>query len=215
LLATRQSRPGAAHPERQAQLAHVNEAVRTFLQCWLPVLVVQARRYQGPRLPSPAPQPILTPNATTAAHAVAGLERWWEEIGTWLSPARVLLVMPTCEKDSPFTPAWQGGLLRWSEAARLPLDVSSLPPATHRWQRIDHSLVTTSTLTAPGKSPEHHEVVIQMIGDPAAAPRPLPPSEPFPLRRSRRAQAFPDSDRKRVIPVDCVGKWNYTIVPPI
>jgi hypothetical protein len=215
LLATRQCRPGAVCPERQAQLASLNETVRTFLLCGLPVLFVQGRRHQGPCLPSADAQSLLSPDAATAAHAVAALERWWDQIGTWLSPSRILLVTPTHEKDSPFCAAWQNGLLRWTAAARLPLDVSLLPPATHRWQQVNHQMVTTSTLTAPGTLPEHHEVVIQMIGDPAAvAPRPLPPSELSSPRRSRRGPSFPDLDCKRIIPADGLGTWNYTIVPP-
>lgn len=58
---------------------------------------------------------------------------------------------------------WNPELARFAAEAQLAITVCHLPPATSKWNRIEHRLVSHNTMNWRGRPLTSHEVIVESI----------------------------------------------------
>jgi hypothetical protein len=89
----------------------------------------------------------------TAAFAVASIGSWWDHLGRErFPPATVLTITADCGgSNGNRTRLWKTELQRLADATGLTIRVCHFPPATSKWNRIEHRLFSFITINWRGK----------------------------------------------------------------
>lgn len=101
----------------------------------------------------------------TAAFAVASIRSWWNGQGRAAHPGatRLLITADSGGSNGYRTRAWKIELARLAAETGLAITVSHLPPATSKWNKIEHRLFSHITLNWRGRPLTSHEVIVQTI----------------------------------------------------
>jgi hypothetical protein len=101
----------------------------------------------------------------TAAFAVETIRRWWKSMGAALYPqARCLQIMADGGgSNGSRVRLWKVELQQLAEELGFPIQVCHLPPATSKWNKIEHRLFSFITLNWSGRPLVSHEVIVNLI----------------------------------------------------
>ena len=101
----------------------------------------------------------------TAAFAVASIGSWWNHLGRErFPPATVLTITADCGgSNGNRTRLWKTELQRLADATGLTIRICHFPPATSKWNRIEHRLFSFITINWRGKPLESRQVIIDLI----------------------------------------------------
>ena len=101
----------------------------------------------------------------TAQFAVASIRSWWEHLGHERYPhATTLTITADCGgSNGNRTRLWKTELQRLADDTTLEIQVCHFPPATSKWNRIEHRLFSFITQNWRGKPLQSLEVVINLI----------------------------------------------------
>ncbi len=101
----------------------------------------------------------------TAAFAVASIRAWWEHLGSQrFGHASTLTITADCGGSNGYrTRLWKTELQRLADATGLTIRVCHLPPATSKWNKIEHRLFSFITMNWRGKPLESRQVIIDLI----------------------------------------------------
>jgi transposase len=101
----------------------------------------------------------------TAQFAVASIEGWWEHLGRQRFPrATRLTITADCGgSNGNRTRLWKTELQRLADRTGLLIRVCHFPPATSKWNKIEHRLFSLITINWRGKPLESRQVVIDLI----------------------------------------------------
>jgi hypothetical protein len=102
----------------------------------------------------------------TAALAVATIRRWWDMVGSQASPqaTRLLLTADAGGSNGYRSRRWKVELGKLAAETGLAVTVCHLPPGTSTWNRIEHRLVSHTSMNWRGRPLVSHEVVVDLIG---------------------------------------------------
>jgi hypothetical protein len=101
----------------------------------------------------------------TASFAVESIRRWWHTMGRARYPGASELMITTDGGTSGGRRVrlWKLELQRLADEIRLPIHVSHLPPATSKWNRIEHRQFSSVSMSWRGRPMVRHEVTINLI----------------------------------------------------
>jgi hypothetical protein len=105
-------------------------------------------------------------DADTAAFAVENIRRWGYKLGQARYPdATCLTVTADCGgSNGVHVKLWKRELQRFADETGLKVTVAHLPPATSKWNKIEHRLFAFITMNWRGKPLLSHQVIVQLIG---------------------------------------------------
>jgi transposase len=101
----------------------------------------------------------------TAPFAVNSILSWWEHLGKARYPnATSLTITADCGgSNSSRTRLWKVELQRLADQTGLEIVVCHFPPATSKWNKIEHRMFSFVSLNWRGKPLESLEVIINLI----------------------------------------------------
>ncbi|MBC7858696.1 MAG: ISAzo13 family transposase [Burkholderiaceae bacterium] len=101
----------------------------------------------------------------TASFAVESIRRWWHTMGRQRYPGASELMIATDggAGGGRRVRLWKLELQRLADEIRLPIHVSHLPPATNKWNKIEHRQFSSVSMSWRGRPMVRHEVTINLI----------------------------------------------------
>jgi hypothetical protein len=152
----------------------------------------------------------------TAQFAVASIRQWWENMGEWMYPeAREILIMADGGgSNGSRNRLWKKTLQQWADQEGLKVMVCHFPPATSKWNKIEHRMFCHITQNWRGKPLISHEVIIELIGSTTT-------DMGLQIKASLDTASYPTgikvSDEEMaqlsIEPSEFHGEWNYLIKP--
>ena len=152
----------------------------------------------------------------TAQFAVASIQSWWEHLGRQRFPtATTLTITADCGgSNGNRTRLWKTELQRLADATGLTIRVCHLPPATSKWNKIEHRLFSFITINWRGKPLESRQVIIDLIASTTTRTG---------LKVYARLDEGSYPDKIKVTDTELAAvqlegdsfhpEWNYTITP--
>jgi len=101
----------------------------------------------------------------TAEFAVESIRRWWHSIGSALYPTSqdLLIVADGGGSNGARNRLWKMQLQQLATETGLSITVCHLPPATSKWNKIEHQLFSSISINWRGKPLTSFETVIELI----------------------------------------------------
>lgn len=101
----------------------------------------------------------------TAEFAVESIRRWWCSIGSALYPRskELLIIADGGGSNGARNRLWKIQLQRLATETDLSITVCHLPPATSKWNKIEHRLFSYISINWRGKPLTSFETVIELI----------------------------------------------------
>jgi transposase len=152
----------------------------------------------------------------TAQFAVASIQGWWEHLGRQRFPqATTLTITADCGgSNGNRTRLWKTELQRLADHTGLQIRVCHFPPATSKWNKIEHRLFSFISQNWRGKPLLSRQVVIDLIA--ATTTR-----TGLKVYARLDERAYPDKIKVTTTQLAAVQlegdrfhpDWNYTIKP--
>jgi hypothetical protein len=152
----------------------------------------------------------------TAAFAVESLRRWWTHMGQprYRAATRLLITADCGGSNGYRNRLWKVELAKLAADTGLAVTVCHLPPATSKWNRIEHRMFCHISMNWRGRPLVSHEVIVETIAATTT-------SSGLTVAAALDEGAYPagvkvtDKQLKALplTPHDFHGEWNYTITP--
>jgi hypothetical protein len=152
----------------------------------------------------------------TSAFAVESIRRWWKSMGGILYPKaeRLLITADGGGSNGTRVRLWKVELQKLAEELGFPIGVCHLPPATSKWNKIEHRLFCFITMNWKGQPLVSHEVIVQLIKSTTTAQGLKVDCQLdtniYPSGQKVSDEALAQVNLQRD---DFHGEWNYTISP--
>ena len=152
----------------------------------------------------------------TASFAVESIRRWWKKIGTHLYPMQTQLLITSDGGGSNGVRnrLWKKELQQFANETRLSITVNHLPPATSKWNKIEHRLFSFISMNWRAKPLTSLETIIELLShtttDAGLQVTAMVDHNRYPL-----GVKVSDDEMKKINIIRDVfhGEWNYTIKP--
>lgn len=101
----------------------------------------------------------------TAAFAVESIRRWWHNVGKDLYPSckELLILADGGGSNGACNRLWKSQLQHLATETGLSMTVCHLPPATSKWNKIEHRLFSSISINWRGKPFTSLETIIELI----------------------------------------------------
>jgi len=152
----------------------------------------------------------------TAEFAVASIRRWWHQWGHTLYPGKTALLVTADGGGSNGVRnrLWKQQLQVLADATQLAITVAHYPPATSKWNKIEHRLFSFISINWRAKPLTSLEVVLELISqtttDAGLTVTALKDSQCYPTGRKVTDEELAAVNLSREA---FHGEWNYTIRP--
>jgi transposase len=152
----------------------------------------------------------------TAEFAAETIKKWWFKMGKPVYPVaqRLLITSDGGGSNSYRSKLWKREVQRLSDETGLIVDVCHFPPATSKWNKIEHRLFSYISQNWRGKPLISYEVIVNLIAS---------------TRTEKGLEVFCDIDKRKyntgikvsaqdmrqikIEKEEFHGEWNYTIYP--
>ena len=152
----------------------------------------------------------------TSEFAVETIRRWWRTMGQAQYPqARQLLITAAGGgSNSSRCRLWKWSLQQLSNQTGLEISVCHFPPATSKWNKIEHWMFCHITQNWRGKALVSHEVIVELIASTTT-------KKGLKIRAERdeghyakgKVPTKEELAALRLFPHSFHGEWNYSIHP--
>jgi transposase len=152
----------------------------------------------------------------TAEFAVESIRRWWQRVGKALYPGSqaLLILADGGGSNGVRNRLWKQQLQCLANETGLAIRVCHLPPATSKWNQIEHRLFSYISINWRGKPLTSLETVIELISHTTTR-------EGLTVTAIKDTHHYPTgikvSDDQlaalHLLPDPFHGEWNYTIQP--
>ncbi|MEH1868130.1 MAG: ISAzo13 family transposase [Nostoc sp.] len=107
----------------------------------------------------------LSINNETAEFAVESIHRWWQDIGKkiYINATELLITADCSETDEYCLQLWKTQLQKLANEFGLIIQFAHFPPATSKWNKIEHRMFYLIAENWRGKPLTIKEVVINLI----------------------------------------------------
>ena len=152
----------------------------------------------------------------TAEFAVESIRRWWQNVGKALYPTRkeLLIIADGGGSNGARNRLWKIQLQQFATEAGLTISVCHLPPATSKWNKIEHRLFSYISINWRGKPLTSFETVIELISHTTTKQgltvTAVKDSNSYPTGIKVSDEDLATLNIKRE---PFHGDWNYTIQP--
>jgi hypothetical protein len=152
----------------------------------------------------------------TGAFAVASIRGWWRAEGKRLYPkARRLLITADSGGSNGYRlRQWKVELQRLADSTRLTITVCHFPPATSKWNKVEHRLFSFISSNWRGEPLRDYETIVRLIAGTTTA-KGLKVTCRLDRRRYAKGRKISDAEYAAVdvVPHAFHGEWNYSIRP--
>jgi transposase len=152
----------------------------------------------------------------TAEFAVESIRRWWKACGTRLYPEahELLITADGGGSNGVRNKLWKKSLQMLANEEQLTITVAHYPPATSKWNKIEHRLFSFISINWRAKPLASLETVIELISHTTT-------KEGLHVTAIKDSQSYPtgiivtDAELSALNLVRDAfhGEWNYTIKP--
>lgn len=151
----------------------------------------------------------------TAEFAVESIRRWWHDVGTSLYPEKreLLITADGGGSNGAKNRLWKKKLQDLANEEQLTITVTHYPPATSKWNTIEHRLFSFISINWRAKPLTSLEVVLELISHTT--------KEGLAVIARKDSNTYPtgikisDEELAALNPArdPFHGEWNYTIKP--
>ncbi len=152
----------------------------------------------------------------TAEFAVESIRRWWKSVGSKLYPSsrELLIVADGGGSNGARNRLWKQQLQSLATETGLAITVCHLPPATSKWNKIEHRLFSYISINWRGKPLTSLETMIELISHTTT-------EEGLTVMAVKDMNSYPtglkvsdeDMAALKITSHAFHGDWNYTIQP--
>jgi transposase len=152
----------------------------------------------------------------TAEFAVESIRRWWQTCGQELYPnARQLLITADSGgSNGARTRLWKQRLQAFANEAQLAITVAHYPPATSKWNKIEHRLFAYISINWRAKPLTSLETIIELISHTTT-------TAGLQVTAVKDSHTYPTGVKVSDAAMEALnisrdtfhGEWNYTIRP--
>ena len=152
----------------------------------------------------------------TAAFAANAIRSWWRLMGRQRYPkaSSLLITADGGGSNGSRVRLWKIELQKLADDLGIPITVCHLPPATSKWNKIEHRLFSFITANWRGKPLVSHQVIVELIAATTT-------KSGLTVRCQLDQNPYPagikvsDAEMQAVSlsPHDFHGEWNYTVSP--
>ena len=152
----------------------------------------------------------------TAEFAVESSRRWWKHCGKGLYPQaqELLITADGGGSNGVRNKLWKKALQTLATEEQLTITVAHYPPATSKWNKIEHRLFSFISINWRAKPLTSLETVIELISHTTT-------EEGLHVTAIKDSQTYPtgltvsDAELKalNIVRDAFHGEWNYTIKP--
>ena len=155
-------------------------------------------------------------SADTAAFSGESIRRWWHDYGHALYPDKTDLLI-TCDgggSNSSRSRLWKKEIQQLANETQLSITIRHYPPATSKWNKIEHRMFCHITQNWRGRPLVSHDVVINLIANTTTKAGLKLQAEldegtyPTGIKVSDRELSAVNLKRAKFH-----GEWNYTLLP--
>lgn len=152
----------------------------------------------------------------TAEFAVASIRRWWHAVGQALSPGQrhLLITADGGGSNGVRNRLWKQQLQEFATAAQLTITVAHYPPATSKWNTVEHRLFSCISINWRATPLTSMEVVLELISHTTTQEglvvTACKDSHPYPTGRKVSDEELA---ALHIVKDAFHGEWNYTIKP--
>lgn len=154
----------------------------------------------------------------TASFAVESIRRWWNNVGKVLYPNKQKLLITSDGGGSNGTrnKLWKKELQRFANETKLSITVIHLPPATSKWNKIEHRLFSYISINWRGKPLSSLETIIELISNTTT-------KEGLTVEAMIDQNIYPigikitdaEMQKLNIVRNDFHPDWNYVIMPQV
>ena len=152
----------------------------------------------------------------TSEFAVESIRRWWKTMGQPQYPqARKLLITADGGgSNSSRCRLWKWCLQQLCNQTGLEISVCHFPPATSKWNKIEHRMFCHITQNWRGKALVSHEVIVELIAATTTQKGLKIKAERDHGRYEKgKAPSEKELESIKLFPNAFHGEWNYSIRP--
>jgi transposase len=152
----------------------------------------------------------------TAEFAVESIRRWWQSTGKELYPGKthLLITADGGGSNGARNRLWKKKLQELANEERLTITVAHYPPATSKWNKIEHRLFSFISINWRAKPLTSLEVVLELISHTST-------QEGLIVTARKDSNVYPTGlkvTEEELATLNLVrdafhGEWNYTIGP--
>jgi transposase len=152
----------------------------------------------------------------TAEFAVESIRRWWQQWGKTLYPDKkeLLITADGGGSNGVRNRLWKKKLQELANEEQLTITVAHYPPATSKWNKIEHRLFSFISINWRAKPLTSLEVVLELISHTTT-------KEGLTVTAQKDSHSYPtgikvtdeEFDALHLLRDPFHGEWNYTILP--
>lgn len=152
----------------------------------------------------------------TAAFAVESIRQWWKSMGEPLYPTaqRLQIIADGGGSNGSRVRLWKIELQKLANELKMHIQVCHLPPATSKWNKIEHRLFSFITMNWRGQPLVSHEVIVNLIKSTSTAQGlkvdAIIDHNLYPTGQKVSDEEMASLNLSRE---SFHGEWNYTISP--
>jgi transposase len=152
----------------------------------------------------------------TASFAVESIRRWWQTIGKKLYPTQTELLITSDGGGSNGVKnrLWKKELQQLSNETNLTITVTHLPPATSKWNKIEHRLFSFISINWRAKPLTNLETIIELLNHTTTKEgltvKAMVDQHAYPTKVKVSNEEF---NALNIVRDSFHGDWNYTIKP--
>jgi len=154
----------------------------------------------------------------TAEFAVESIRRWWQQWGKVLYPGKkaLLITADGGGSNGVRNRLWKKKLQELANEEQLAITVAHYPPATSKWNKIEHRLFSFISINWRAKPLTSLEVVLELISHTST-------DEGLTVMALKDSQTYPTGTKVSDEELAALnlfrdafhGEWNYTIRPQV
>ena len=152
----------------------------------------------------------------TASFAVESIRRWWNNVGKRLYPHRheLLITSDGGGSNGVRNRLWKKELQRFANETKLTITINHLPPATSKWNKIEHRLFSYISINWRGRPLTSLEIIIELLSHTTT-------KEGLTVMAMVDQNIYPtgiktsneEMSKINMIQNEFYGEWNYMIKP--
>lgn len=152
----------------------------------------------------------------TAEFAVESIRQWWKQLGKKHYPKakELLITADSGGSNGSRNRGWKLYLHKLAKETKLKITVLHFPPATSKWNKIEHRMFSFISQNWKGKPLTDYQVIINFIKN-TKTEKGLEIFARLDKNEYEKGKKFTDEDMKKImiLPHEIHPGWNYTILP--
>lgn len=156
-------------------------------------------------------------SSDTAEFAVESIKQWWKQLRkrSYKKADRLLICADSGDSNGVHNRGWKYFLQKLAKQTDLEITVLHFPPATSKWNKIEHKLFSFISMNWRGRPLITYEVIISLIAG-TKTTKGLEVFARLDKNHYKRGLKFSDEEMEnlKIKFHQTNPEWNYTILPP-